>query len=361
MTERDLEESLRVGYREIVDRSAPGTLRSSVSEIPDLVPAGRKAALMGRLLPFALIATAATVSLVVGIGLVISSLPNFGQPSGSSHLPTSEASIATTEPSEPSVVSPEFLSLLRFALIDYDGHDSPQDLRDDSDLVVVGRFVAVTEGREMQTRMGTHATFTVAVDMILAGSSDYIVGGQVFLELMTQARGAGDDLREVLPTGRVLFFLGDRSDVEGMIGPSGAPEGAPIFALASPMGLILEDGNGLVGLYFDLDGEAPAWTAHKNFDGFVAAIGSTGLTRAEAVEVANAEAPQTIDLELRVAKAGPLVEVWEDGTIQEWAQALPHDQPVWYLFFRDEDDGHGTIVVLDYESGAVYEVADLEP
>jgi len=274
MTERDREESLRAGYREMVDRAAPGTLRSSVSEIPDLVPADRKTALMGRLVPIALAATAAMVSLVVVIGLVVSSLPNVGPPSGSSPSRTSEASVATTEPtSQPGVVPAEFLSILRFFTVDYESHDSPQDLRDDSDLVVVGRFVAVTEGREMPYgRVTTHATFTVEVDRILAGSADNVVGGQVFLELQTPARGAADDLREVLPTGRVLLFLGDRSDVEG-IGPTGAPDGAPIFALASPVGSILEDGNRLVGLYIDLDNEAPAWTGQTSFDEFVAAMG----------------------------------------------------------------------------------------
>ena len=75
MTERDLEESLRAGYREIVDRSAPGNLRVSVSELPDLVPADRKPALVGRVLPFALAATAATVALAVGIGTALLMLP----------------------------------------------------------------------------------------------------------------------------------------------------------------------------------------------------------------------------------------------------------------------------------------------
>lgn len=359
MTEDDLERSLRSGYRDMVDGDAPGSLRATVSGIPDLVPGDGKTAVVARLMPFALAATAAAVSLVIGIVWVVTPSPNIRLPSGTVQ-PTGEASVSAEATSETRTGAAEFVKLLRFFTVDYDVHESPQGLRDDSDLVVVGRFASVTGGRAIHG-IGSHATFAVDVDRVLAGSAEYLVGGQVFLELQASGpreieRSRVDDYRENLPTGRVLVFLGDRSDVEGT-GETGAPDGAPIFALSSPMGLIMEDGGRLIGGYVDLGDAPPAWVEETTFDGFVAAIDGAGLTRGEAIDVAHTEAPQTVDREVLVAESGPLAEVWEDGMLRDWAQALPRDQLVWYLYFQDAE--LGTIVVLDYQSGIVYEVIDL--
>lgn len=67
---------------------------------------------------------------------------------------------------------------------------------------------------------------------------------------------------------------------------------------------------------------------------------------------------QTVDRELRVAKWGPLSEVWEDSIALDWAQALPRDQAVWYLFFVG-DDGRASIAIVDYYDGTVYHVQNL--
>jgi hypothetical protein len=255
MTEHDLEQSLHAGYREMVDREASETLRARVSTIPDL-PTDQRPALMGRMVPFALTASAAAVALMIGIGLLVRELPDVG-PS----VPGSEASVG----------SDGFVSLLRSTVqYDYDVHESPQDLRDDSNLVVVGRFASVTQGRTIEG-IGPHATLTIDVEQTLVGSAESVVNGQIFLELVTSAGGSVADYRERLPAGRVLLFLDDRSDIEGK-GPTGAPDGAPIFALASPLGLILEDGGQLVGGYEDLGGAPPAWAEETTFDAFVAAL-----------------------------------------------------------------------------------------
>jgi hypothetical protein len=165
----------------------------------------------------------------------------------------------------------EFVSLLRSAVhYDYDVHESPGAMADDSDLVVVGRFADATEGRTIYG-IGDHATLTVDVDQVVAGSADSVVRGRVFLELVTSAGTSVADYRDRLPTGRVLLFLDDRSDIEAT-GTSGAPDGAPIFAMQSPLGFILEDGDRLVGGYEDLDQAPAAWRAATNFDAFVAAL-----------------------------------------------------------------------------------------
>lgn len=84
---------------------------------------------------------------------------------------------------------------------------------------------------------------------------------------------------------------------------------------------------------------------------------TNGLTKAQAIEVAHAIAPQTIGREAIVAKSGPVVEVWEDALVQEWARGLAPETPVWYLFFRGEDMA-GSIVLL-HPDGRVIKVQDL--
>jgi hypothetical protein len=84
-----------------------------------------------------------------------------------------------------------------------------------------------------------------------------------------------------------------------------------------------------------------------------------GLTEAQAIEIAHTVAPQVADREVKAAEAGPLSQVWEDSAALDWAQSVPRDQLVWYLYFRDPNDGRGTIVVLDFVNGTEYEVMDL--
>ena len=42
----------------------------------------------------------------------------------------------------------------------------------------------------------------------------------------------------------------------------------------------------------------------------------------------------------------------------DWAQQVPRDQTVWYLFFVGED-GRASIAIVDYHSGTVYHVRNL--
>ena len=107
MTERDFEQFLRAGFREMVDDGAPSALRARILAIPSvesLLPERGFGGLWGfwrtnRFAPIALAVTAVAVALLIGIGLLVRP-PDVG-PSpvpGPTHSATMEPS-ATPQPS----------------------------------------------------------------------------------------------------------------------------------------------------------------------------------------------------------------------------------------------------------------------
>jgi hypothetical protein len=88
MTERDFEQLLRAGFRQMVDEAASSALRADVIAIPDVVSptpqrrlaAGWRFRPMDRFAPYALAVTAVVVVILVGIGLFVRLSPNVGPP-----------------------------------------------------------------------------------------------------------------------------------------------------------------------------------------------------------------------------------------------------------------------------------------
>src|SRR5439155_15664200 len=86
VTERDFEQRLRDEFRQMVDEAAPPALRASVIAIPDVVPptperrwtAGWRFPSMNRFAPFALVAAAVIVTVLIGISLVLRLPPSVG-------------------------------------------------------------------------------------------------------------------------------------------------------------------------------------------------------------------------------------------------------------------------------------------
>lgn len=185
-----------------------------------------------------------------------------GAPAAESADPAS-ASIAAVD----EVQVADFVSFLRSSVsFDYDVHDSPAQLRDDSDLVVAGRFGDVRPGRSMEG-IGHHVWVTVEVDQVLTSSDDGIQDRNITLELVVGAGAGMPNYQLALPSGRVVLFLDDRTFVDGE-----EPASEPVFALQSPIGMILEDAGRYVGGYEDLRDLPPAWTRSATFDEFVAAL-----------------------------------------------------------------------------------------
>lgn len=190
-----------------------------------------------------------------------------GSPAPTGPLP-SAAATADSAPAQSNAT--RFASLLQSSvLFDYTIPESPMQLRDESDLVVVGRFVDVIPGRA--EGRGLFATFTIEVEEVLAGAGDLVTAGAVHLELRANGESKIEEYAADLPTGRVLVFLADQSAVVGSES-TGAPAGAPIFALQSPIGLIIEDADAIVAGYEDLSQMPPAWSEHQTFDGFAGAL-----------------------------------------------------------------------------------------
>ena len=94
--------------------------------------------------------------------------------------------------------------------------------------------------------------------------------------------------------------------------------------------------------------------------GLSSADSGTGLTESQAIEIAHTAAPQNVGRVIKVAESGPLSEVWEDSLIHEWAHDLSPDAPVWYLYFADDEQSRGSIVVIDYFDGTVLYTSEAE-
>jgi len=170
---------------------------------------------------------------------------------------------ATTDPAE-------FARLLRSTVEwDYGMVASPEELRDESDLVVVGRLVEALDGRSLNA-MTHNVTLVLDVEQVLAGEAALVKDGRVYLEWRTSAGGGVADFAAALPSSRVLVFLADRSQVD-TTGASNAPEGALVFGLQSPMGFILDSDGEVLGGYDDLTDAPAAWRGFT-FDEFIEAV-----------------------------------------------------------------------------------------
>lgn len=84
----------------------------------------------------------------------------------------------------------------------------------------------------------------------------------------------------------------------------------------------------------------------------------TGLSRDEAVEAARAAAPQSAHRPVAVAEAGPASDLVGSAGI---APDVPGDRWIWYIFLSDVGplSGEGSIVILDFFDGRVYEVVNV--
>ncbi len=93
-----------------------------------------------------------------------------------------------------------------------------------------------------------------------------------------------------------------------------------------------------------------------------AATPSGGLTMGQAIAAARASAPQSAELPVTVAKAGPAGELLDSPEGYHAAPGLPHDRWVWVVVLFDNSaplSGRGSIVVIDFVNGAVYDVMNV--
>jgi hypothetical protein len=88
------------------------------------------------------------------------------------------------------------------------------------------------------------------------------------------------------------------------------------------------------------------------------ACSTNGLSKAEAVEIARQAAPQSADYPITVAEAGPASELVADTG---FAEDVPGDRWIWYIVLDNGGalSGEGSIIVIDYVDGRVYDVVDI--
>lgn len=92
----------------------------------------------------------------------------------------------------------------------------------------------------------------------------------------------------------------------------------------------------------------------------IGACSSSGLSEAEAVEIALAAAPQSDDYQVvQVAEAGPAGELVADYGL---AEQVPRDRWVWHIVLGTDRTLGGedaVTIVIDYIDGRVYEVVQI--
>jgi hypothetical protein len=83
-----------------------------------------------------------------------------------------------------------------------------------------------------------------------------------------------------------------------------------------------------------------------------------GLTRDEAIAVARQAVPEAAAWGVRVAKAGPLEDIFTARGEFDWSRELPPDRWIWQVTFGVGRalDSRGAHVFIDYTDGRVYEV-----
>lgn len=251
MTDRELEDFDRDLERRIaqlantpVGRTAPArdVLRSISSRRRTLLPVAR--------------AGAVAAGVAVALAVVVAVSLRTGDPAGVSTRTRSSGSNASD--------AATLLALLRVVHYDYEPTDSPKELASLSDLVVVGHFESVEEGRVLRASSGRpqhQVVFAVSIDEVLGGRAASGSDKVVFVEVPRAPYQTVAQFKDALTTDRVLLFLDDRSDLTDDVAQNnaGRPAGAAIYA-PLPQGFWIEGGDVDESVYVeDLNDYSGAW------------------------------------------------------------------------------------------------------
>lgn len=163
-------------------------------------------------------------------------------------------STSPTASCEPEDLGP-FLETIQTVIYDYEPFDTPRDLAEAADLVVVGRFVAAESGSGVGGgSRGQRGLLTVAVETVIAGDRSAVQDDYVFVELPMRPSDI-ETARDSLPANRVMLFLDSSGD------PS-------IFA-PFVQGVVLENCPGYLSALDSLESMSAAWRQAANFDEFI--------------------------------------------------------------------------------------------
>ena len=152
---------------------------------------------------------------------------------------------------------------------DYDPFDSPEAQRDAADLVVLGTITKVVPGRTLgDGRSRTQANLVVDVLEVVRGAA---VADMVYVEIDLPTGVSAAELDDAAPRGRLLLFLDDRTDIDGIDGEEGRPIDASIYA-PFVQGMIIEtDGTWVSGMEDDREW-GKNWHDLSSFDALVSAL-----------------------------------------------------------------------------------------
>jgi len=168
-------------------------------------------------------------------------------------------------------IGQSFAALLQTGIyIDYEVVESPAELRDLADLVIIGTISDVVEGRVLPYgRAEAQANLVIDVERVIRGIAPR--SGPVYVEVTLPSGLLVSELASAAPNGRLVLFLGDRTYLRGTTGETGRPEGSAIYAPFA-QGMVIEaDQMWISGL---VDGEElpPGWQKLESFDQLVATI-----------------------------------------------------------------------------------------
>jgi hypothetical protein len=170
------------------------------------------------------------------------------------------------------VEAQQFAAALAPWASDYDPAAGPVDLANRSQVVVLGRIVALREGRSFadgpeQVWSGT-AVMEVAVERVLAGELSDPEHSSIYVELFRDLRLEATALDAMAPKeARVLLYVNEIPDPptadpgylpEAVINAgAGRPAGQPLVFPTTPQGFLMETDQHILQVYGGFSGEEP--------------------------------------------------------------------------------------------------------
>lgn len=156
---------------------------------------------------------------------------------------------ASSQPDSVACDPQEFLALMRRLMIDYEPVDSPRELAQRAEIVVVGR-VAKADAVPTTTR-GTDTFLTINVAEVIQGDRTLVDRGRIVVAVDVDVARA-KAIRDIAGCD-ILLFLAEREnrDAEGQTVPR-------VFT-AFAQGFWIESGTSLEGVYVSIDQSPRGW------------------------------------------------------------------------------------------------------
>lgn len=169
---------------------------------------------------------------------------------------------------------------------DYEPMGPPEEALAQTELVVRGSVVEVSDGMEVEypdaavnaRSGGGYATFHVRVGDVLAGNASLVTDNHVYVQVIKSADVSSGDLASANPGPSAVVFLRDLSgwsplEEATVARPEAMPDDAVLFfASLDGFWIQTEQDDEMVGLHADRQRLDPTWGAPRTLDDMAAVV-----------------------------------------------------------------------------------------